>query len=145
MPRTISDFSSRKTLMTVHHIVLKYVEVCTIAKPIEDTIKEQFGKEICIFWCCHVLSLEKKENKVTQSTLRSLKVKRAKIGYTFHPTRIPPYIFFKMCNPFYIGLKLPNVNEALWNRMPLHGLPAAIIIQARTETILLTGNTVCAV
>ena len=70
-----------------------------------------------------MLSLEKKENKVTQSTLRSFKVKRAKIGYTFHPTRIPPYIFFKMCNPFYIGLKLPNVNEALWNRM-VHGAPS---------------------
>ena len=63
------------------------------------------------------MCLKKQENKVTQSTLRSFKAKIAKIGYTFHPLRIPPYIFFKMCNPFYIGLKLPNVNEALWNRM----------------------------
>ena len=28
----------------------------------------------------------------------------------------------KMCNPFNIGLKLPSVNEALWNRMPGVGI-----------------------
>ena len=63
------------------------------------------------------VSLEKRRNKVTKSTLNSFKAKRVKIGYTFHLPRIPPFIIFKMCNPFYIGLKLPNVYEALWNRM----------------------------
>ena len=67
------------------------------------------------------VSLEKRRNKVTKSTLNSFKAKRGKIGYTFDLPRIPPFIIFKMCNPFYIGLKLPDVNEALWNGMKAKG------------------------
>ena len=46
----MSNRFPRSTVFSkLHHLVLKYVEVCTIAKPIEDTIKEQFGKENMYF------------------------------------------------------------------------------------------------
>ena len=36
----------------------------------------------------------------------------------------------KMCNPFYIGLKLPSVNEALWNRMPGVGISTGALVSS---------------
>ena len=67
-----------------------------------------------VLYCISLLfCLQNSKNRLVILLL----VRSAQNGYTFHPQIIPPYIFFKMCNPFYIGLKLPNVNEALWNRM----------------------------